>query len=95
MKAVEVMVNGQRLCLAGSGPGEFTFANLTLDERGGSAASLMVAGSRAKMVPSWIDDYRINQGDEILLRIVDVEDTDPPVSSSPAWTEFPRIKLDE
>jgi hypothetical protein len=95
MKAIEVLVNGTRLCLAGSGPQEFTWAQLTLDERGEAAASLSVAGSRAKTVPIWIDDYRVKAGDEVVLRIVDVEDTDPPVMSPTAWTEFPKVKLDD
>ena len=95
MKAIEVLVNGKRLCLAGSGPQEFTWAQLTLDERGEDvAASISVAGSRAKTVPIWIDDCRVKEGDEVLLRVVDVEDTDRPMASPPAWTEFPDIKLD-
>src|SRR5688572_26163646 len=91
MKAIEVVVNGQPRCLAGSGRNEFTFAQLTLDERGEPAAAIMVAGSRAKMVPVWIEEDRIKEGDEVLLRIVDVAESDPPVASTPAWTEFPSV----
>ena len=95
MKAIEVLVNGQRICLAGSGVDKgFTFANLTVYESGDPTASIMVAGSRDKMVPMWIDDYRISEDDELVLRVVEVDEADPPIASSPAWTEFPRVKLD-
>jgi len=94
MKSIEVLVNGSRLCVAGSGPGEFTWASLTLDERGEIAASIQVAGSRGKTVPIWIDDCRIKEGDEVVLRIVEVVESNPPIVAPPAWTEFPQIKLD-
>jgi hypothetical protein len=94
MKAIEVLVNGKRLCVAGSGPGELTFVSFTLDEREEPLTTVLVAGSRTTMVPRWIDDYRIEDGDEVVLRIVDVAEADPPFDSTPAWTEFPQIKIE-
>ena len=93
MKAIEVLVNGKRLCVAGSGRPEFTFATITLRDGDQAATDLMVAGGRGKMVVMWIDDYPINDGDEVLLRIVEADETDPPIESGPKWTEFPQIKL--
>ncbi len=96
MKAIEVVVNGQRICLAGTGGDNgFTFANLTIYESGDQIGSLAVAGSRDKTVPRWIDDHAINEGDELVLRVIQVNEADPPIASSSAWTEFPRVKLDE
>jgi hypothetical protein len=94
MKAIEVLVSGKRLCVAGSGSPELTFVQFTLDEREEPIATILVAGSRAKMVPRWVDDYRLEQGDEVVLRIVEVAEVDPPIDLTPAWTEFPRIKID-
>jgi hypothetical protein len=93
MKALEVLVNGERRCLAGSGPREFTFATFTLDERGETGATITVAGSRGKMVPIWVSEDRLKDGDEVLMRVVDVCETDAPMASSPAWTEFPQMKI--
>ena len=94
MKAIEVLLNGQRLCIAGSGPPEFTWAAITLFDGDNPKAELSIAGSRAKMVVLWTDEQVIQAGDEVLLRIVEVEEADPPVASTPQWTEFPSIKLD-
>jgi len=73
MKSIEVLVNGKRLCVAGSGAPDFTFANLTVyDGNPTVVGSLLVAGQRGKNVVSWLGDYRLEQGDEVLLRIVEV-----------------------
>ena len=97
MKALELLVNGKRRCLAGSGPNEFTWVQVGLDERGDTKGRVMVAGSRAKTVPIWIEQDPIQVGDEVLVRIVDVDpsEIDQPVQAPPAWTEFPQIKLED
>jgi len=94
MKALEVLVNGKRRCLAGSGPREFTYAMLTLWERDETIATIAVSGSRGKMVPIWVSEDQIQEGDEVLLRVIEVPETDPPVASTPAWTEFPQVKIE-
>src|SRR5688572_23432693 len=71
MKAIEVLVNGQRLCVAGSGPPELTFVDFTLRDGNDLLVSLNVAGSREKMVPRWVEGYQIKEGDDVLIRIVD------------------------
>jgi hypothetical protein len=97
MKALELVVNGNRRCLAGSGPKEFTFIQISLDERDGVNGTVMVAGSRNKTVPIWVEEDPIQEGDEVVVRIVDVapSEINQPVQAPPAWTEFPQIKLDE
>jgi hypothetical protein len=93
MKALEVLVNGRRLCLAGSGPTEFTWASVTLNK--GDQAAIQVAGSRGKTVPIWVEEDPFQEGDEFVVRIVDVDpgEIDQPVQSPPAWTEFPQVKI--
>lgn len=97
MKALELLINGKRRCLAGSGTNEFTWVQVTLDERGGIQGSVAVAGSRKKTVPIWIEEDPVQVGDEVIVRIVDVDtsEIDQPVQSPLAWTEFPQMKLPE
>jgi hypothetical protein len=95
MKALELLVNGKRRCLAGSGPNEFTFVTVTLNERAGLQGAVMVAGSREKTVPIWIEEDPVQIGDEVMVRIVNVDpsEIDQPVQAPPAWTEFPPVKF--
>ena len=88
MKALELSINGKRLCVAGSGPGEFTFVHVGLDEREGVKATAMVAGSRGRMVPIWISEATFNVGDNVTIRVVDVDEADPATAQEMAW-EFP------
>lgn len=88
MKAIECSVNGRQVCVAGSGEGELTFLHFTLDERDASKATVMVAGSRGKEVPIWVEEYAISEGDVVLVRIVECNATDKPVRSERAW-QFP------
>ena len=97
MKAIEVLVNGKRRSLAGSGAGTFTWMQVTLSERGGIQGSLSVAGCRGKTVPIWVEEDPVQVGDEVTVRIVDVDpsEIDEPVQAPPAWTEFPQVKIPE
>jgi hypothetical protein len=88
MRAIEVSVNGKRVCVAGSEEGELTFLHVTLDERDAPKATVMVAGSRGKEVPIWVEDYAIGMDDVVLVRVVECDATDKPVRSERAW-QFP------
>jgi hypothetical protein len=96
MKALELLINGKRRCLAGSGLKEFTWVMVNLDERGtGIQGSVNVAGSRKKTTPIWIEEDPIQIGDEVTVRIVDVDpsEIDEPVQAPLSWTEFPQGKI--
>jgi hypothetical protein len=89
MKAIELLVNGRRICVAGSGPPELTFTQVTLDERDGLKASILVAGSKGKMVPIWVEEHVFQEGDEVTIRVIDVHQADAPVKSEQAWETLP------
>lgn len=79
MRAIEVKIDGKRLCLAGNQPGCFTFAQVDLGEREGVEETvILVGGIRGANVALWAEQVEIPLGAEISIRVVDAEQEDEP-----------------
>ena len=84
MNALEVKVNGKRVCLAGNQSGSFTYAMVTVDERqAGVKTNLLVSGMRDGNVAIWEGDLEIAAGAEISIRTVSCDEEDGPSQLNP------------
>jgi hypothetical protein len=79
MRAFEVFVNGKKRCVAGVGSNESlsVIASIALDQPFLSVGGC--TGSNADFA-RWVESERIDVGDEIRIRLVDVGRVDKPTS---------------
>jgi hypothetical protein len=86
MKAFEIFVNGQRLCLAGVGAKGVIAATVDWAATAGQEDIFMHVGGldgATNEVVAWTAP-KIGVGSEITIRIVEVAAADPPSQRSPA-----------
>jgi hypothetical protein len=83
MRALEVLVNGRRVCLAGIGPKGIVSA--IVDRLSGGheeRISLSVFGAVGTRHRRWATPA-IGVGDEVLIRVLDAPEVDPPTQADP------------
>lgn len=85
MIALEVTLNGERLCSAGVGTEGVLSAILTWVRRHGEdteECSLSIGGMKSSAHVSWLcEDLRV--GDEVGIKVLDLADVDPPSITTP------------
>lgn len=85
MKALEVFVNGQRLCLAGVGSEGVLTATVDWAGRAGREDVFMHVGGLDGVTDESLEWAvpRIDVGTEITIRVVEVASVDPPSKRTP------------
>ena len=78
MRALEVLVNGRRVCLAGIGPKGIVSAMVDRLSNGHAEQICLHVGGMVGTRPLRWAVPDIGVGDEVLIRIVDSTDADPP-----------------
>ncbi len=81
MKALNVLHNGKAVCTAGGDDIHFVGASVsvaTLDGNGDTFLGLSVSGMRASSEPVFWPVPTLNLGDEVTIRLSEVDQGDPP-----------------
>jgi hypothetical protein len=80
MTGFEVVLNGRRLCIAGAGEhGTLTTIISSVGKR--SELMLEVGGLSDDAHLTWAVPSDLSVGDEVIVRVVEVEQADPPATS--------------
>lgn len=86
MHALEVYINGKRICVAAPGDDGLVVSNLTLtgvlDKPGSNVVRFRIGGVRNEQHLEWFHE-RLSLNDVIEIRVVDTMESDPPVSVEP------------
>ena len=95
MRALELYLNGKRLCVASSGEEGLVMSSIALmgavDAPGSHVAHVRVGGVREQQHLEWLR-RSLSIGDIVEIRVVDVAQSDPPVSIEPV-TDAQRERL--
>jgi hypothetical protein len=84
MKAIEVKIDGKRVCLAGTHPNSYVVAEIHLDNRDGEAqATLTVCGQRGSNIAVWTEWIEFPIDSEVTVRVVETENDDTPADLHP------------
>jgi hypothetical protein len=79
MTGFEVVLNGQRLCIAGAGDGVLTTIVSWAGKR--SELKLEIGGLSDGAHLAWAVPRPLAVGDEVIVRVVQVEHPDPPATN--------------
>jgi len=82
MRALEVLVNGEKLCVAGIGDSGVLSTIVNLSVHHGSGGFFVAVGgliSETKEHVNWVSQKPLHVGDEVQVRIVETDAIDSPI----------------
>jgi hypothetical protein len=82
MRAFEVSVNGEKLCLAGIGEDGVVTTIVHLAARHGEGGFFLAVGgliSHTKEHVNWINQKPLNVGDNVQVKIIETDAADKPI----------------